>query len=196
MDALGNNAGLSLTYTLPTSTDGWSLTNITVYGGWGDLGRDEQKYQVLYSTVSSPTVFNNLVSVDFLPSIPGGVQSATRTTLVPASGVMAQNVYAIEFNFNNAASEPENGWEGYSEIVVAGVVSPPVPVLTQDVTPGTAEDVVGSSLVLTAGFSGATSYQWLKNGAMLSGATEHDAGVEQFAIFGCGHERRLQTGGL
>jgi len=31
---------------------GYDLTNIVVYGGWGDAGRDEQKYEVLYSTVA------------------------------------------------------------------------------------------------------------------------------------------------
>lgn len=172
MDTMGlSPAGSSVTYTLPSSSStGWSLTNITVYGGWGDAGRDEQKYQVLYSTVSAPTVFNNLISVDYLPSNPNGTQSATRTTLTPASGAMAQNVYAIEFNFNNQGTPPENGWEGYSEIVVAGQPSLPVPVLLTN-PPATAEDVIGSSLSLSASFSGATSYQWLKNGTNLPGAT-------------------------
>jgi hypothetical protein len=171
MDTLGiNPAGSSVTYTLPSSSTGWSLTNITVYGGWGDAGRNEQKYQVLYSTVSAPTVFNNLISVDYLPSDPNGTQSATRTTLTPASGAMAQNVYAIEFNFNNQGSPPKNNWEGYSEIVVAGQTSPPVPVLLTN-PPATAEDVIGSSLILSASFSGATSYQWLKNGTNLPAAT-------------------------
>ena len=172
LTALGNGAGLSVTYTLPYSANGWSLTNITVFGGWGDGGRDEQKYQVLYSTIAAPTVFNNLVSVDYLPSgVPANTPSATRTMLTPASGVMAQNVYALEFNFNNAGSPPENDWEGYSEIVAAGYISPLVPVLLTNLTPNTAEDVVGSSLILTASFSGATSYQWVKNGTNLPGAT-------------------------
>ncbi|MGC9941567.1 MAG: immunoglobulin domain-containing protein [Verrucomicrobiota bacterium] len=167
----GGGAGLSVTYTLPASTTGWDLTNITVYGGWGDNGRDEQKYQVLYSTVSDPTAFIALTSVDFLPSIPGGVQSATRTTLIPAAGAMAHNVAAVQFNFNNQGSEPENGWEGYSEIVVAGKVSANIPVLVTNITPLTAEDVQGSQLILTASFSGATSYQWQKNGTNIPGAT-------------------------
>ena len=173
LDAVGNNAGLSVIYTLPgSSATGWSLTNITVFGGWGDGGRDEQKYQVLYSTISAPTVFNNLISVDYNPAgVPANTPSAVRTVLTPASGAMAQNVYAIEFNFNNAGSGPENGWVGLSEIVVAGQPSAPVPVLLTNITPTTAEDVVGSSLILSASFSGATSYQWSKNGTNLPGAT-------------------------
>ena len=173
LDACGNSAGYSVTYTLPASSaTGWSLTNITVYGGWGSNGRDELKYQVLYSTVSAPTVFNNLTSVDYNPA--GGspnLPSASRTTLLPSSGALAQNVYAVEINFFNAGSASENGYSGYSEIVVAGQPSPPVPVLTANVTPSTAEDVVGSSLTLTASFSGADTYQWFKNGTNIPGAT-------------------------
>ena len=173
LDACGNSAGFSVTYTLPTSSaTGWSLTNITVYGGWGSNGRDEQKYQVLYSTVSAPTVFNALTTVDYNPA--GGspnLPSASRTMLVPSAGALAQNVYAIEINFYNAASGSENGWSGYSEVVVAGQPSPPVPVLTANVSPTIAEDVVGSTLTLTASFSGADSYQWLKNGTNIPGAT-------------------------
>jgi hypothetical protein len=173
MDGVGNSAGQSVTYTLPSSSvTGWSLTNITVYGGWGDGGRDEQKYEVLYSTVLAPTVFNHLISVDYNPvGVPANTPSAVRTILNPGSGAMAQNVYAIEFNFNNAGSPPENNWVGLSEIVVAGIASPPIPVLLTNTTPATAEDVVGSSVTLYASFSGAISYQWLKNGTNLPGAT-------------------------
>jgi len=168
-----HSAGLSLTYTLPSSSAGWSLTNITVYGGWGGADHDEQKYQVLYSTVANPSVFINLTSVDFLPGNSNGWQAATRTMLTPASptGILAQNVYAVEFFFNNQGAPPENIWEGYSEFVVAGVASPNVPILTQDVTPATAEDVVGSSLIIEANFSGASSFQWYKDGTNLPGAT-------------------------
>jgi hypothetical protein len=173
LDTCGFSAGNSVTYTLPASSaTGWSLTNITIVGGWGNNQRDDQVYWVLYSTISAPTVFNNLISVNYNPAgTPAVGQSASRTTLVPAAGAMAQNVYAIEINWYNAAVQSKNGWSGVSEIVVAGEPSPPVPVLTSDVTPGTAEDVVGSSVTLSAGFSGATSYQWLKDGTNLPAAT-------------------------
>ncbi|HEY4416698.1 MAG TPA: hypothetical protein VGO57_13490, partial [Verrucomicrobiae bacterium] len=172
LSAGGNSGGYSVTYTLPDSSTGWSLTNLTVYGGFGNNARDELKYQVLYSTVSAPTVFNNLINVDFNPTVPNGsVQSSTRTTLVPVTGVLAQNVYAVEINFFNAASGSENGWSGYSEIVIGGQPSPDVPVLSANITPGAAEDVVGGSLIMTASFTGATSYQWLKDGTNVPGAT-------------------------
>ncbi len=169
----GSGAGLSVTYTLDTSSavNGFDVTNIVVYGGWGDAGRDEQKYQVLYSTVAAPTTFTSLGTFDYNPKNPNATQSATRTTLVPQSGALAQNVYAVQINWNLQGNQPENGYEGYSEIIIKGNASAPKPVLTQGITPLTADDVEGSSLTLTAGFSGATSYQWQKNGTNIDGAT-------------------------
>lgn len=166
------SAGSSMIYTLITTgaPDGWDLTNIVVYGGWGDSGRNEQKYEVLYSTVAAPSTFLSLGTFDYNPNNPGGYQSATRVTLVPETGALAQNVHALQFNWDLVGSPPKNGYEGYSEIVVNGVASAPQPVITQDITPLTADDVVGSSLVLAAGFSGATSYQWQKDGTNMPGA--------------------------
>src|ERR1039457_3925337 len=40
----GSNAGSTIIYTLTGSTNGYNLTNITVYGGWADNGRDQQAY--------------------------------------------------------------------------------------------------------------------------------------------------------
>jgi hypothetical protein len=51
-DVIGG-AGQSVTYTLTGSASGYSLTNITVYGGWGDAGRDSQDYTIYYSKISA-----------------------------------------------------------------------------------------------------------------------------------------------
>jgi hypothetical protein len=162
-------AGQSMTYTLPTTVSGYNITNITVYGGWPDDGRNEQKYQVLYSTVSAPSTFTSIGTFDYNPSFVSGEPNATRVTLVPATGALAQNVYAVQINFN---MQSKNNWNGYSEITINGTPSTGViATLTQDITPLTAEDVVGSQLILTGAFSGATSYQWQKNGTNISGAT-------------------------
>jgi hypothetical protein len=169
----GNGAGLSMTYTLNTgaATNGFDLTNIVVYGGWSDDGRNEQKYQILYSTVAAPTTFSSIGTFDYNPSFTSGEPNATRVSLIAATGVLAQNVYAVQINWNLQGSYPKNLWEGYSEITVGGAPSAPRPVLTQDISPLTAEDVVGSTLTLTAGFNNATSYQWQKNGTNIPGAT-------------------------
>jgi hypothetical protein len=163
--------GQSMTYTLNTNSapDGLELTNIALYGGWPDDGRNEQKYQILYSTVTSPSTFVPLITVDYNPSFSSGEPNATRTTLVPATGVLAHNVYAVEINFN---FQSKNNWNGYSEITVNGTASSGfAPAVTKDITPLTAEDVVGSQVILTAAFTNATSYQWRKNGTNISGAT-------------------------
>ena len=166
-----NPAGQSITYNLPVSATGYDITNIVVYGGWADAGRNEQKYNIYYSTVAAPTSFNALETVDYNPSDPANAQSATRVTLVPSGTALAQNVYAIEFDFNLAGAPPKNAWEGYSQIIVAGKPSAGVPILVQDVTPLNASDVVGGQVTITAAFSGATSYQWQKDGTNISGAT-------------------------
>lgn len=124
----GSGAGSLLSYALSGSSYGYDLTNITVYGGWADNGRDQQAYTVYYSTVTAPTNFISLAVVNFNPQIASGLQSATRVTLSSSSGVLATNVAAIKFDFTNPASE--NGYCGYAGITVFGTASaaPVVPV--------------------------------------------------------------------
>jgi hypothetical protein len=120
----GNGAGSTVVYTLAGSANGYNLTNITVYGGWQDNGRDQQAYTVYYSTVSAPTNFIALTSVNYLPSAPASTPSATRVTIAPvtANGVLAANVAAVKFDFTSPASE--NGYCGYAQIAVLGTPSP------------------------------------------------------------------------
>src|SRR6185503_20288710 len=92
--------GPSITYTLTGSATGYDLTNIVIYGGWSDASHDQQKYTVYYSTVASPATFNQLTGVDFNPTLPGTVQSATRVTLMATNGVLAKNVAAVKIDFN------------------------------------------------------------------------------------------------
>jgi len=116
-----NQAGSSVTYTLSGSKTGYDLTNITVYGGWSDNGRDQQAYTVYISTVLAPDLFVPLSVVDFTPADPAGAQSATRVTLRPASGALARNVAAVKFYFTTPASK--NGFCGYSRIILSGAGS-------------------------------------------------------------------------
>jgi hypothetical protein len=117
----GSSAGSTVIYTLPASINGYNLTNITVYGGWQDNGRDQQAYTVYYSTVSAPTNFNSLTSVNFEPTVPGSTPSATRVTLTSTTGILATNVAGVKFDFTNPSSE--NGYCGYAAITVSGTLS-------------------------------------------------------------------------
>jgi autotransporter-associated beta strand protein len=119
----GNNygAGSLVIYKLAGSVSGYDLTNITVYGGWKDAGRDQQAYTVYYSTIAAPTTFILLGIVNYLPANASGVQCATRATLTPATGVLASRAAAVEFNFTTPASE--NGYCGYAEINLSGAPS-------------------------------------------------------------------------
>jgi hypothetical protein len=167
------SGGQVVAYTLITNSApfGLDLTNITVFGGWQDAGRDEQKYQVLYSTVQAPASFTPLLIADYVPGDPNNQPIVTRTTVIPATGVLAHNVAILKINWNLSPG-PKNGWEGYSEILVGGKPSTGfVPSLTSDISPDVASDVVGSQIIITAAFSGADSVQWKKNGTNILGAT-------------------------
>jgi hypothetical protein len=112
-------AGQSVTYTLSGSATGYTLTNILVYGGWGDAGRDQQAYTIYYSKPAAPGTFIPLSSANFNPPNPLGVQSATRATFTPTNGVLATNVVAVKFDFTTPA--PENQYCGYLEIGLYGM---------------------------------------------------------------------------
>jgi len=114
----GTSAGSSINYTLPATTYGYNLTNITVYGGWADNGRDQQAYTVYYATVTAPSNFLPLASVNFSPAIANHIQSATRVTLTESAGALATNVAAVLFDFSSPPSE--NGYCGYAAITVFG----------------------------------------------------------------------------
>ena len=123
----GSSAGSTIIYTLTGSTNGYNLTNITVYGGWANNGRDQQAYTVDYSTESAPTNFNALAVVNYTPSISNNIQSATIVTLTDSAGVLAGNVGAVKFDFTTPASE--NGYCGYAAITIFGTatIAPPPP---------------------------------------------------------------------
>jgi autotransporter-associated beta strand protein len=119
----GGGAGASVIYTLAGSATGYNLTNIIVHGGWADAGRDQQAYTVYYSTIAAPTTFLQLSTVNHNPANAGNVQSAVRTTLMPASGALAANVAAVKFDFTSPPVE--NGYSGYSGIQLFGIPAPP-----------------------------------------------------------------------
>ncbi len=157
----GSSAGQSVIYTLGSAASGYSISNIVVYGGWGDAGRDQQAYTISYSTVAAPATFISLASANYNPVNPGNIQSATRATFKSATaGPLATNVAALKFDFTTPA--PENGYCGYSEIAVYGTSINPA--ATMSTLPVTAAEVVGSKVAFMAAFTGVgpLSYQWQK----------------------------------
>ncbi len=170
----GSGAGYVISYMLPASPSGWDITNIVVYGGWSDNGRDQQRYQVFYSTIADPTNFASMIAdVNQAATVPNTFQSATRVILTAANGVLAKNVAGLQWYFNTLASAPKNGYEGYAELQAFGVPSAPAPVLAQNIRPATGADVEGSEVTLAAGFTSTTpmTLQWFKDGAPIPDAT-------------------------
>ncbi len=115
-------AGSNIVYMLPASANGYNITNITVYGGWKDNGRDQQAYTVWYATIANPTNFIALTSVNYLPPDPSGQASATRVTIADsAGGVLTSNVVALKFDYTTPTCE--NGYCGYCAITVQGTAA-------------------------------------------------------------------------
>ena len=158
----GPNAGTSVTYTLPASaTNGYDLTNIVVYGGWNDNGRDQQGYTVYYSTRQNPANFIALTTVNFSPVISNSVQSATRVTIAPAATApIAKNVGMIEFNFSTISVA--NGYSGYAELQVFGQPSPVAVIANLPASSPGSSVSIGTNVTLTETASGVTplQYQW------------------------------------
>ena len=169
----GNNGGNSLTYTLPYSEGGYSISAIQVFGGWGNGNRDEQLYTMYYSTVSDPSVFTPFLSYDYEPpaeTTPFQFPNVTRMTYTPASGpYMLTNVAQIYINFTSNTVNTrtgENGYQGYSEIAIYGTPSAAAvfpPSVITNTLPSVCQDVVGSSETFAAGFisSSPMTYQWM-----------------------------------
>src|SRR6266446_49217 len=154
----GTSGGTSVTYTLPTATNGYDLTKVVVYGGWGDAGRDQQAYTIYYSTVSSPSNFVVLKSVSYNPPNPANVQCATR--VIPATAVpLANKVAAVKFDFTNPP--PENGHCGYAEIGLFGRPSAP-PVANVPTSSPASPIIAGNTATLSETASGIPplQYQW------------------------------------
>jgi hypothetical protein len=179
-----NGFGYSIIYTLPAtgSGNGWTITNLTSYGGWADDGREEQTYQVSYSSPLAPTNFNLLPWTAFNPPNPltadygGGVATATKMSIIPTNGVLAKNVAAVQFTFYSLAAgqSPKNGWEGYAQFQVFGLPSTNFPPsVTQSITPASGSDVVGSQVTIEADFKSLDPivYTWLKDGVPMTGQT-------------------------
>jgi len=171
----GSLAGQSLTYAI----GGANIANLVVYSGWPDQNRDGQFYNVSYSTVSAPTTFILLTSVNYNPGVTG--LSANRVAMASYTGApLATNVAFIKFDFTPQGGSIDYGYSGYAEIVVGGV-GPPQAVLPT-ASPST-HLFVGGSVVLSESAQGLTPffYQWQANGSLLPGATNSSLSLTNLA---------------
>jgi hypothetical protein len=118
----GQGGGTFVTYTCTNGV--WTLTNIVVYIGWPDSGRDGQFYNVSYSLPSAPNTFIPLADVTFNPNVPSGA-SANRVSISPPAGqtVLASNVAALQFDFTPQGTQ-DSGYSSYTEIVLQGTNGP------------------------------------------------------------------------
>ncbi len=149
-----DGAGSFVTYALTGSTNGYNLTNITVYGGWKDNGRDQQAYTIYYSTVLNPATFINLTGVSYIPSVSvANVADASRVAITSSTGVLATNVADVMFDFTTpgGSTAQPNGYEGYAQVAIFGTasISPAVPavLIAALLTPGSLIMNIGSLVV-------------------------------------------------
>jgi hypothetical protein len=155
----GNDgSGATVIYTLSSSIYGCTITNIIIYGGWQDNGRDQQAYTLYYSTASAPTNFLYFATVNYTPSLPGSTPSATRVMIAPttAGGVLLSNAAAIKFDFTSPPSE--NGDCGYAQIAVVGVQNPP-PAQAPKIE--LARVLEGNVIIAGTGGTPNSTYTWL-----------------------------------
>ena len=160
--ALG--AGSSVIYAA-ASGSAWNLTNIVVYSGWGNYDRGGQFYNISYSTVSAPATFIPLASVGYDPmllsgpNVPSGA-SANRVNIALANGgMLATNVYAVQFDFTPQTLNLDNGYSGYAEIILQGTNLPSSIVLAPKIS---APKISNGNLILTGtGGTPNSGYTWL-----------------------------------
>ena len=115
---VGNNA--VLTYTLGDAEDGYDITGVNLYSGWGDSGRENITVTSLaYSTPDDPTTF---VAIPGTAVNYSGGTSIAVARYTATGGPIAEGVYALRINFG----PQENNYVGYRELECIGVASAPL----------------------------------------------------------------------
>ncbi|HEX8310240.1 MAG TPA: PEP-CTERM sorting domain-containing protein [Chthoniobacteraceae bacterium] len=126
---------LSITYTFNTTINafGYNLSEINIYTGWNDNGRDNPEYNLLYSTISAPDTFLQLASVNYTDG-PGNVPASIKSSVTDTTSFVAQGVKSVRFEF----PRQENDWVAYRELDVIGVAAVPEPTSAMMLGIGTA----------------------------------------------------------
>ena len=149
--SIGDNA--VLTYTLDAKDQGSDVSQINIYSGWNDGGRDNISVSgISYSTVSAPDTFIDIPNGAISYNCTTGDAAALQKGLAVVSaggGLLATDVYAIRFTFG----AQENTWVGYRELEVIGSQSLLPTGTVATVASGATFDLNGNSQTL-AGLSG------------------------------------------
>lgn len=118
-DSVAPLNGTSVVFPLNTESNknGYNITSFDTYAAWGNSGRDDQNFTILYSTVLDPDTFIPLQTVNNHTINP---QNATHTRIASTSGVLATGVSKVQFLF----ADQENGYIGYREFVAQGSAVP------------------------------------------------------------------------
>jgi hypothetical protein len=118
-----------LTYTLPTTPLGYTITSINSIfgygGGYADAAMANQNFSISYSTVAAPAVFLSLGTVSYDPFgdyLAGAGGSSTQVNLTSILGVTG--VADLRFAFTNNG---DSAGEIIREIDVNGIADVPEP---------------------------------------------------------------------
>jgi autotransporter-associated beta strand protein len=104
----------TLTYSL-ASPNGYNLSSVDIFTGWGDAGRIWPTVDVRYATAADPFSFVTLKSVDYHPG--SGTGAWVNLTDLGIGNVA---VSKLQFVFGTQ----ENGYVGYVELAAQGTVAP------------------------------------------------------------------------
>lgn len=126
--ALAGN-GNSVTYVLNTTTNtrGYNISQINTYSGWS-WARYAQAYSVsVHEVGADANNFVTLATVSYAPTTGGSGDNYmtvnTKVSISSSDGLLASNVDAIQFTFNNS-EDWLTSYVGYREIDVIGNAVP------------------------------------------------------------------------
>jgi autotransporter-associated beta strand protein len=107
-----NNSSVIFPLDLSVNFNGYRLTSFDSYCAWPNTGRDNQDFEISYSTVADPATFTPLAHA----VVHTGGDNSTHVRITPVTGSLASGVAAIRLNFGHQ----ENGFVGYREFIALG----------------------------------------------------------------------------
>ena len=99
---LASNPQVTISLDLTKHTKGYSLTSINSINGWQNYAQSfsDQNYVVSYSTVSAPTTFTTLATVNYHPFNPTGDPGTASSSQVTLTNLAVTGVAAVRFTFS------------------------------------------------------------------------------------------------